>query len=146
MIKPLQDGLKCVYYLENKMEEIMLLMRVYYTRELLAEFFASLSHDYLVFKTSISENRNMMLSVKDLAEMNHSSISGFHHRFKKIMGTTPSRWKNEERVKMIFRELMTSDKPLKQISDEQGFQSISYFNKFCKKHLGKPPGQIRKEK
>ncbi|MDR2474415.1 MAG: helix-turn-helix transcriptional regulator, partial [Bacteroidales bacterium] len=79
------------------------------------------------------------------AEANNASLSGFHHRFKQIMGTTPLRWKNEERLRLIYFDLQMTNKPLKYISEEHGFQSLSYFNKFCKKKLGKTPGQIRNE-
>ena len=47
---------------------------------------------------------------------------------------------------MIQKELTTTDKMIKQIAFEQGFDNKSQFTKFCKKELGANPTEIRANK
>jgi AraC-like DNA-binding protein len=138
------EGIECPTYLEHKIKELLMLMRFYYTQDSLADFFLPLFEQNSAFRTSLREKETISnLSIGQFAEENHSSRSTFHRNFKKEMGTTPVKWKTEERIKKIYHELKITDKPLKQVSEECGFSTVTYFNDFCKKHFGKTPGQIR---
>lgn len=138
-----EDGLQCKYYLENKLSELFFLLRAYYTKEELAAFFSRLMTSDLAFRELIVQNYEKAKSVKELAEMAHYSETGFHKRFKKVFGESPSDWLNRERANILRRELVHTQTPLKIISDNLDFSSVSHLNKFCKKHFGATPLQIR---
>jgi AraC-like DNA-binding protein len=144
VIETFNYGLRCRFYMESKCNELLILIRNYYSTELLADFFSPLFTRDTAFKTRVLAIGNEAVKVKDLAALSYSSVTGFRRRFKKALGTTPMQWKNEERKKRVWYELKMTDKSLKQICEECGFQSISYFNEFCRKHFGETPGKIRR--
>ncbi len=137
------DGLKCMHYLEIKLTEFFFLLRAYYTKEELAAFFYRLMTSDLAFRELILQNHTKVKSIKELADLAHYSEAGFHKRFKKVFGESPSDWLNREKANMLRRELIQSQIPLKIISDQFDFSSVSHLNKFCKKHFKATPLQIR---
>ncbi len=140
------DGLKCKHYLEIKLSEFFFLLRAYYTKEELAAFFYRLMTSDLPFRELILQNYTKVKSVKELADLAHYSETGFHKRFKKVFGESPSEWLNREKANMLRHELMMSQIPLKMVSDQFDFSSVSHLNKFCKKHFKATPLQIRNGK
>ncbi len=137
------DGLRCRHYLENKLSELFFLLRAYYTKEELAAFFCRLMTSDLAFRDLIIRNYSKVRSVKELSDLAHYSEAGFHKHFKKVFGESPSDWLNREKANAVRRKLTQTQTPLKIISDEFGFSSVSHLNKFCKKHFGATPLQIR---
>ncbi len=142
----LNDGLMCRFYLEHKLSELFFLFRAYYTKEELAAFFCRLMTSDLAFRELVVQNYSKAKSVKDLAEMTHYSEAGFHKRFKKVFGESPSDWLNREKSNRLHRELIHTQTPLKIISDKFDFSSVSHLNKFCRKHFGATPLEIRNGK
>jgi AraC-like DNA-binding protein len=53
---------------------------------------------------------------------------------------------NQSLVIVIKDYLDNSDLSIVQIADELHFESLSYFSRFCTKHLGVPPSEYRKSK
>ncbi len=139
----LNDGLMCRLYLEHKLSELFFLLRAYYTKEDLAAFFCRLMTSDLAFRELVVHNYSKAKSVKDLAHMAHYSEAGFHKRFKKVFGESPSDWLNREKANKLRRELAQTQTPLKTISDNFEFSSVSHLNKFCRKHFGATPLEIR---
>jgi len=139
----LQKGLRCGEFIENKCQELLLLLRAFYPKETLAGFFSPLLSGDALFKRRILENYKKANSVEELAGLTNYSLNGFLKKFKRNMGETPSKWINREKSRQIHRELICGNKPLKLIAEEYGFSSVSYFNQFCRKNLGSTPGRIR---
>ncbi|NDV96645.1 AraC family transcriptional regulator [Dysgonomonas sp. 521] len=142
----MSDGLKCTYYFELKAKEFYFLLRAYYTKkDLLFFFYPLLSHD-LSFSEYVAKHHNKAKTVLELAELMNYSLSGFQKRFKKVFGISAYRWMKDERSKSIYHQINSTDKSLKEISDEYGFSSPSHFNDFCKANFGSTPGVIRRKK
>ncbi len=142
----INDGLTCRHYLEHKLSELFFLLRAYYTKEDLAAFFYRLMTSDLAFRELVVHNYSKAKSVKDLADMAHYSETGFHKRFKKVFGESPSDWLNREKANKLRHELAQTQTPLKIISDKFDFSSASHLNKFCRKHFGATPLEIRSGK
>ncbi len=142
----INDGLTCKHYLEHKLSELFFLFRAYYTKEELAAFFCRLMTSDLAFRELVVQKYSKAKSVRELADMTHYSETGFHKRFKKVFGESPSDWLNREKANVLRRELMHTQTPLKIVSDKFDFSSVSHLNKFCKKHLGATPLQVRNGK
>lgn len=142
----MSDGLKCVYYFELKIKEFYFLLRAYYTKKDLLGFFYPLLSNDISFSEFVMKTHYKAKTVQELAELTHYSLSGFQKRFKKVFGVSAYHWMKEERSKAIYHQLTSTDKSFKEISDEFGFSSPSYFNDFCKVNFGNTPGEIRKNK
>lgn len=142
----MSDGLKCTYYFELKAKEYYFLLRAYYSkRDLLGFFYPLLSKD-ISFSELVIKNHYKVKTVQELADMTHYSLSGFQKRFKKVFGVSAYHWMKDERSKAIYHEINSTNKSLKEISEDYGFSSPSHFNDFCKMNFGSTPGRIRRKK
>ncbi|NDV67861.1 helix-turn-helix transcriptional regulator [Dysgonomonas sp. 25] len=141
-----EDGLRCAYYFQIKQKELFFLLRAYYHKEDLYNFFYPLLTSDISFSQFMIRNRNKVKTVKELAKLSNYSLSGFQKRFKKVFGISAHQWLNEQRSKSILHDINNSAKALKEISRSYGFSSQSYFNDFCKMNFGTTPGQLRRKK
>jgi AraC-like DNA-binding protein len=64
--------------------------------------------------------------------------------FKKYTGVPPVQYHLDLKVLRAKELLLYSDKSVKEISYELGFQSIYYFSRVFKNKLGLAPSEIRK--
>ena len=144
-IRQYQNGLKCMYYAELKNKELFLLLRAYYKKEALAEFFSPMLTPNARFSNFIYQNYRKVGSVNELIELSEYSVSGFKKQFQKTFGTSASEWLREQKVKHIYHELNCSKLSIKELCYKFDFASVSGFHAFCKSHFGLPPGEIRKK-
>lgn len=140
------DGLKCGYYFETKMKELFFLLRAYYTKEELAEFFSPLLSHNARFMNIMYQNYRNVKSVQELANISMYSESGFKKQFQKVFGTSASDWLRNQKASLIFHDLNCSELSIKELADKHDFSSVSAFTTFCQSKFGLPPGQIRSRK
>jgi len=136
------DGLKCGYYFETKMKELFFLLRAYYTKEELNQFFSPLLSHNSRFMNLMYQNRNVK-SVHELADISLYSESGFKKQFHKVFGTSASDWLRNQKASLIYHDLNCSEMSIKELADKYNFSSVSSFTTFCQSKFGLPPGQIR---
>lgn len=95
-------------------------------------------------KNTIKMYPNMSLA--QISKLCTISESYIYPLFRKIMRISP----NEYRQKIICEKgielLLATDKKVEEISEILNFSSSSYFRKIMKKHTGKTPSEIRKNK
>lgn len=92
------------------------------------------------------ENHYMeKISIADIAEVAGFSESHFMRYFKETMGTSFIDYLREYRLTMAARLLLASDASILSISEEVGFDNLSYFNRAFKKEYGVTPSQYRKQ-
>ncbi|MBF0651970.1 helix-turn-helix transcriptional regulator [Dysgonomonas sp. GY75] len=133
----------CRYYNEMKINELLYLFGEFYTREELALFFSeALSRD-AGFSHYVMNNYHKYHSLSELAVSMDMSLSGLEKRFRKVFNTSGYKWMNDHKTKKIFHALCAGDKSLNELRAEFGFASKASFNRYCKQHLGNPPGAIR---
>ena len=144
-ISCLNEGLKCYHYLELKSQELMFILRGFYTRPELAIFFRPLISNDIGFSDFILKNYRNVKTVEELATLSNYSRSGFKAHFRKTFGTSASSWLREKKARNVYHELNSTNKSLQQISKEYNFSSVSHMSIFCKEYFGMPPGKIRKE-
>ena len=131
-------------YFEIKQAEFLLLLNSLYEKEDFISFFYPMFQDDFAFKSFVFKNFNKAKSVKNLAQMSNMSLRTFQTYFKKIIGESPFEWINKQRIEQILFELKYTNKPIKEISDANGFSSVVYFNDYCKRNLGDTPAKFRK--
>ena len=84
------------------------------------------------------------ITIADIAAVADFSESHFMRYFKETMGTSFIDYLKEYRLTMAARMLLVSDSSILSISEEVGFDNLSYFNRAFKKHYGITPSQYRK--
>lgn len=140
------DGLYITNFMKIKTKELFYLLKAYYTKEELAGFFYPLYSKNAAFAMFVFKNHRYVKTVTEFARLYNCSTSNFDKNFRHAFGTSSYKWMMNRRIDMIYNELQTTQKPLKQIAEETGFASQPQFTDFCKKHLGASPGQLRKSK
>ncbi|WP_111977853.1 AraC family transcriptional regulator [Algibacillus agarilyticus] len=83
------------------------------------------------------------ITVEQLAEVAHLSVSALERRFKKYLSKTPKQFINEVRLENARQLLMETDKTISQIVFESGFTDHSYFSKQFKILFGDIPSVYR---
>lgn len=129
-----------------KIQELFFLLSNFYPKEKLLAFFQPLIANDDSFIKFILQNYRSVKTVKEFAELYACSLSSFEKRFNQVFSCPPYRWMLKKKANLILEEISNSNKPFGQIAKENGFLSLPQFSDFCKKHLGVPPGKIRKRK
>jgi AraC-like DNA-binding protein len=139
------DGLKCKRYFELAVEQFFILLRCYYHREELYDFLYMVLSKNVVFSEYIRLRWMNFKTVKDMADSMCLAPKYFTRKFKTILGENPHRWMEKNRARHIYKELTLTDKALKQIAAENGFESMSQFTQFVKRALGHTPIEIKRK-
>jgi len=93
----------------------------------------------------IRENYHRNLTVKEIAQLSHLSISALERRFKKHLGLTPKQFINQIRLENARRLLIETQLPIAQIAHETGFADNSYFTRQFMKYFEELPTTLRKQ-
>ncbi|WOO43271.1 helix-turn-helix transcriptional regulator [Rubellicoccus peritrichatus] len=80
---------------------------------------------------------------KELADAVHLSISQLDRLFTKEFGQTPKQYLDQRRMQTATAQLQTSSIPVKQLSYNLGFNSLSYFSRWFRSKTGLSPREYR---
>ena len=83
------------------------------------------------------------INLKALAQKHNVSYSFFRKMFKKYTGVSPGQYHLQLRLTRAKELLVSTDKSIKEISYELGFQTIFYFSNMFKKKEGVTPSSFR---
>ncbi|WP_430813827.1 AraC family transcriptional regulator [Carboxylicivirga sp. RSCT41] len=89
-------------------------------------------------------NVNGEIDLEKLAEDNFVAYSYFRKMFKKYTGISPHQYHLDLKIIRAKELILTTNKNIKEISYELGFQSIHYFSRLFKKKTGCNPSELRK--
>jgi AraC-like DNA-binding protein len=93
---------------------------------------------------TIRENVEAEINFQSFAEDNNIGYSYFRKMFKKYTGVPPVQYHLDLKILRAKEMLLYTDKSIKEISYDLGFQSIYYFSRIFKNKLGVAPSEIRK--
>ena len=85
--------------------------------------------------------RKCGFDVKELARLYGISPRQFQRVFRVQFGRSPQHWLNEERL-AFAKELLLTDRTIKDIAGELGFTYTSYFCRFFKSRTGMTMSQF----
>ncbi len=102
------------------------------------------SLDKLKIVLKLVENSYMhKITIAEVADRIDFSESHFMRYFKENMGTSFIDYLRDYRLTMAARLLQVSDDTILSISEEVGFENLSYFNRAFKKKYGMTPREYR---
>lgn len=93
----------------------------------------------------VMRNFSSEISLEAAADVASMSANAFSRYFKKQTQKNFSHFVNEIRIGHACRLLQKKDLNITQVCYESGFQSITNFNKFFRRHTGKSPLEYRKQ-
>ena len=139
------DNITCSYYFDLKIRELLFLIRAYYDKKQVFNFFKPIYSGDFAFTSNVYKNLNKVKTARELAEVLNYSLSGFEKKFKRVFDISPYQWMQEQRARRIYHEINCSKKTFTEIAFEFGFSSPAHFNDFCKTYFHNTPGGVRKE-
>ncbi|MGF7142193.1 AraC-like DNA-binding protein [Anaerotaenia torta] len=93
----------------------------------------------------IQNNYMQPITIDDLADLCHLSVSHFRRTFHEIMGAAPLDFLNSTRIDAACWLLRSTEDSILTISEKVGFHSISSFNRSFIKLMQMPPSVWRKQ-
>ena len=142
----IEHGLICHYWLEIKVQEFFLLLKISYTREKIYEFLYLILSSDITFSEQIRLHWKKFQTAAELAAFLNLTTKKFTMQFTAVFGLTPYQWMLQERARSVLFEVKSTGKLFKEIAVENGFSSESSFTRFCRKEFNKTPTQIRLER
>jgi AraC family cel operon transcriptional repressor len=91
------------------------------------------------------KNENFKKGLPALHRLSGKSQEHLARSCRKYLNKTPSKLVNDIRLEYGAKLLTTSSVPIIKISEECGFESLSYFYRRFKEHYGLSPRQFRKQ-
>ncbi len=141
----LNDNINCIGLFLNKQSELFYLLKMYYSRDEVINFFCSILCNKNDFKQNVLKNYTRDSSVSDLALKCNMSLKTFTRRFKENFGETPYQWLLKQNIREIRMKLADPNIQIKDIAFEFGFASASHFSNFCKTQMNESPQAIREK-
>lgn len=92
----------------------------------------------------IEEHLDSNLSNMHLARQTGLSVTGFERAFKRLFGTTASRYVSQIRIGESARLLLQSDGTIDEIAERTGFPNRAYFSRVFKNLTGHTPARFRR--
>ena len=90
------------------------------------------------------QNTEQEFNLEELAHQYNVGYSYFRKMFKKYTGVSPGQYHLQLRIIRAKEMLVSTEKSIKEISLELGFQTIHYFSLLFKKKVGMTPSEFRK--
>jgi AraC-like DNA-binding protein len=94
--------------------------------------------------TYIQKHATENLTIHKVAALIYLSPSAFCKFFKRITGKTFSDYVNEIRITNVCNDLLATDKQVAEIAYENGFETLTYFNRIFLKKQKMRPSDYRK--
>jgi len=85
------------------------------------------------------------ITLHELAEVSHLSISALERRFKKYLSKTPKQFITDIRLENARRQLVETTAPIAVIADQSGFSDPSYFSRRFQRKFAQLPSDFRLE-
>lgn len=144
LMATLNDGFICRHFLNGETNRLLFLLNAYYPEEDRVKFFSHVLTPDIRFSEYVRMNYMKFRTIGELADSLRMPAQAFSQRFRRVFGTTPHKWMQQEKARNMYLDICRSDMPLKEISLKYGFPLSSNFFRFCKATFGDSPGNIRK--
>jgi AraC-like DNA-binding protein len=99
-------------------------------------------HRIVAAKVFIDENYQEQIDLDDISERAFFSRFHFHRLFKHVYRRTPHQYITQKRLDKA-KDLLKENKPVTEVCNEIGFESIGSFSVLFKKEIGFAPQYYR---
>ena len=140
----LADGFQCRIYMRTEVLRMLFLLHAYYSPQECADFFSHIVTPDVKFSEFVRMNHMKYKTVNEMADALFMTTQAFSNRFKRVFGTTPYKWMQQEKARLIYLDICRNEMPLKEIVIKYDFPLASNFFRFCKQTFGDSPGNIRR--
>ena len=127
-----------------KLKEIILLLiqteNAPHVLEVLSNLFNPREYS---FKEVIDAHIFSTVTVSELADLTHLSLSSFKREFARLYDDSPARYFRRKRLEKAQALLAVSNESIGDIAFECGFSDMAYFSKIFKSHTGFSPSAFR---
>lgn len=132
-------------FVDNMLEELIIRILQTNSRKIYTEksFRLSSGNRLAYIVEYIRKNLHNPLAVKNLSKKACMSESNFYRVFKNELGISPIDFINNERIKLAVSLLQNPNKSIKEVYQECGFESRSYFNRVFKSRKRVAPGDYQ---
>ena len=96
-------------------------------------------------KERIEKDFSEAVALERLAKLCSMSVSNFRREWKKIYGDSPLRYRDRIRLRSAKEYLSSGYYSVTEIAEKCGFEDVSYFVRFFRKHEGMTPGEWKKQ-
>ena len=141
----LDAGLLCRHMHILKQQEIILVLRGFYTKPELASFFSGTSGVGRKFEDFVLENYRKVKSVKEFASLCCVSERSFNRKFQDCFNQSPYQWMQERKAEIVREKVCDPDVAFREIAMEFGFSSPAHLTCYCKRLFGLTPTELRSE-
>ena len=93
-------------------------------------------------KIFIDENYYESIGLEEISQQAFLSRFHFHRLFTKIYRSTPHRYLTQKRIEKA-KQLLAENKPINDVCNEVGFESLGSFSALFKKEIGFAPTLYR---
>lgn len=136
------NQINCTHLQQIKQDECFILMRICYTKEMLARIFAPLLCDKdLALKMKIQRFAAHARTIAELAAHCKMTEITIKRKIKALFGFTAYQWMLQQRNRQILFDLRNGMTP-KEICFSYSYPSQSNFASYCKRQFGFTPTQI----
>ncbi len=132
-------------FVDNMLEELIIRILQTNSRKIYTEkSFGLVTSNRLAYVVEfIRSNLSSNISISELSRMACMSESNFYRVFKNELGVSPIDFINNERIKLAVSLLQDKRRSIKEIYQECGFESRSYFNRVFKSRKNMAPGDYQ---
>lgn len=92
----------------------------------------------------VSKGLSSKMSVKEMAEESHFSVSTLERYFHSHFGLSPNEFLLKLKINRASQLLSTSTLNISEIASECGYENVSSFSRAFRRHMGTTPGNYRK--
>lgn len=102
-------------------------------------------HEY-DFKQVIQTHLYDDMTIEELAQVCHLSVSSFKRKFKEVFDESPAKYIKIQKLEKAAELLKVSSRRITDVCYESGFNDITHFSKSFTAHFGVPPSEYGKQK
>jgi AraC-like DNA-binding protein len=93
-------------------------------------------------KVFIDEHYHESISLEDISQKAYLSRFHFHRLFSRVYQKTPQQYLTSKRIEKA-KDLLSENKPVTEVCNEVGFESLGSFSVLFKKEIGFAPQYYR---
>jgi transcriptional regulator, AraC family len=141
----LEARLLCKHMHLLKQQELLLVLKGFYTKKELTAFFSASTGIRQRFEKFVMENYKKVNSVKEFADLYYVSERSFSRKFHSCFGESPYKWMQKKRAEQMLEMICDPELSFQEISGRLGFSSPSHFTAYCRRMYGMSPTQLREK-